>query len=138
MTSSSIVLKFFLNLPKLQNITWKLEKWTKHVKFMVMLQFLNLWEIMLWLEAWCWKSKVRRIFRRKNYFATFISLNFFTGGEYRLLPYRIEKEPFCQFCKNDKYVYQSLAKNSDFPTDVDANCPLKPVSNIKFFFIWET
>lgn len=49
------------------------------------------------------------------------------GGEYRLMPYRITPSPFCSFCGNDSYVYPDLAKNSDFPEDIGAACPLQPV-----------
>ncbi|KAL7010912.1 hypothetical protein ACKWTF_014010 [Chironomus riparius] len=50
------------------------------------------------------------------------------GGEYRLMPYRIPPSPFCSFCANDTYVYPDLSRNSDFPEDIVANCPLQPKS----------
>jgi len=50
------------------------------------------------------------------------------GGEYRLMPYRLPPVPFCSFAAKDTYMYPDLAKNSDFPEDIAAECPLQPAN----------
>lgn len=57
------------------------------------------------------------------------------GGEYRLMPYRITPNPLCKFCAEDKYVYPDLAKGSDFPEDIESECPLQPVSLCTLTFL---
>lgn len=53
------------------------------------------------------------------------------GGEYRILPYRFEKKPFCKFWEEDIYIYEDLSAMSDFPKNIKDNCPMPPV-NFKF------
>jgi hypothetical protein len=48
------------------------------------------------------------------------------GGEYRQMPYRLPRKGYCDFAATDIYYYQDMAKNSDLPEDVRANCPLQP------------
>lgn len=45
------------------------------------------------------------------------------GGEYRKMPYKISEAPFCDVARDDTYVYQDLAKDSDFPEKF--KCPFE-------------
>lgn len=67
------------------------------------------------------------------------------GNEYRLLPFHLPQEPYCDIAVKDStlfnynlpihfnnisalvYIYPDMAKGSDLPEDVMANCPLTPV-----------
>ena len=62
-----------------------------------------------------------------NVFSKWILL----GGEYRYTPYSFPPTAYCDAIISDKYVYPDVLKQSDFPQDVAANCPVPPVS----FFI---
>lgn len=45
------------------------------------------------------------------------------GGEFRKMPYKISKAPFCDVASGDEYVYADLAANSDFPEKF--SCPFE-------------
>lgn len=51
------------------------------------------------------------------------------GGEYRYMPYKQVPEAFCDVLAKDKYIYPDVAKHSDFPEDIERNCPLPAVNN---------
>ncbi|KAL7037956.1 hypothetical protein ACKWTF_009414 [Chironomus riparius] len=54
------------------------------------------------------------------------------GGEYRYMPYSSPPTAYCDIIINDKYVYPDVLKQSDFPQDIAANCPVPP-KNYTFF-----
>lgn len=54
------------------------------------------------------------------------------GGEYRLMPYRVPRQPFCDCLIKDELFYPEVSKHSDFPADLKNNCPLPPVNFFKY------
>ena len=67
------------------------------------------------------------------------------GGEYRLMPYKVQPTPFCDFLRKDgkfwikiiekfmiftilEIVYKDIAKGSNLPSDLNKDCPIKAVS----------
>jgi hypothetical protein len=61
-----------------------------------------------------------------NSFITFSNLYKKQGGEYRLMPYTLPKEGFCDFMGSDKYFTADLVKASNFPYPFP--CPFPAVS----------
>lgn len=59
------------------------------------------------------------------------------GGEYRLMPYKVGKIPFCQLLQKDVYFYKKLTEKSDFPEDIEKDCPIVQVSSIENFHLYE-
>lgn len=48
------------------------------------------------------------------------------------MPYKQVPEAFCDVLAKDKYIYPDVAKHSDFPEDIERNCPLPAVNNYWF------
>lgn len=48
------------------------------------------------------------------------------GGEYRLLPYKVDPTSFCDFFNSDDIAYPELVKLSDFEKPLI--CPMKAVN----------
>lgn len=49
-----------------------------------------------------------------------------SGGEYRLLPYKMPKTPFCEGINGDSYFYPEFAQTSSFPKQ-PVPCPMPKV-----------
>ncbi|KAL7020228.1 hypothetical protein ACKWTF_011423 [Chironomus riparius] len=96
-------------------------------------------------ETGYWHLKVRKVNKTR---AIFGYISFFKpmgdgieldakalkkqGGEYRYLPYRLPRLPFCPFCSEDDYIYKQFALDSDLPEDIENHCPLEP-GNYTFY-----
>lgn len=68
-----------------------------------------------------------------NSYSAMVEVFLKQGGEYRKLPYKLEKKPLCDFFKGDVYYYEELSTMSTFPFPFV--CPYKKVSFLILKFV---
>ena len=49
------------------------------------------------------------------------------GGEFRLMPYKLDRKKYCDFFNDDSYIFPEFVKYSDFKLPLP--CPLVKVNN---------